>query len=51
MKELVNKESFDLPKLKINKIQYPDFLRNYEKTDFKLVDYKHGEFIKIPLSN
>lgn len=51
MKELIKRESFELPNLEITKLKDSNMLMDYEKEHFKLLNYQHGPLITIPLSN
>lgn len=51
VEEMIKRDFFDLPNVKVEKIENSNFLYNYEKEHFVLENYKHNSFIKIPLSN
>lgn len=50
IKEQINREPFELPKLKIKDKQVTD-ISQYEINDFELANYKSHPTIKLPLSN
>jgi thymidylate synthase len=50
IKEQLNRDPFNLPKLKIKDKQVND-ISQYIVSDFELIDYQFHPPIKLPLSN